>query len=197
VPGEYTVTLRAGTQEQKKTVTVDMDPRVPVAAGDLDAQLEASLALRELTSRANALVERANSLIAQLDALQQRLRRPITARSGGATTASAADRAPDLGGAVEAALGAVTTLRDKDITRPYPNMGYRQYPRIREEITSLSGAVSGSPNRPTEGQALRRKELGEELDRAVAALNQIQTDQISKINDMMKGQPFITTEIIR
>ena len=91
----------------------------------------------------------------------------------------------------------MTTLRDKDITRPYPNMGYRQYPRIREEITSLSGAVSGSPNRPTEGQALRMKELAEELDRAVAALNKIQTEQIGKINDLMKGQPFITTETIR
>jgi photosystem II stability/assembly factor-like uncharacterized protein len=199
VPGEYTVTLRSGGQELKKTVTVDMDPRVPVAAGDLDAQLEASLALRDLTSRANALVDRANSLIAQLDALTQRLQRPIAARGAGPSTGSgqAGGAGPDIAGAVEAALGAVTTLRDKDITRPYPNMGYRQYPRIREEITSLSGAVSGSPNRPTEGQALRMKELGEELDRAVTALNQIQTDQISKINDMMKGQPFITTEIIR
>jgi hypothetical protein len=204
VPGEYTITLRTGAQEQKQTVTVDMDPRVPVAAGDLDAQLAASLALRDLTSRANALVERANSLIAQLDALQQRLQRTITARGpaagsgqAGAPAAGAAQAGPDLAGAVEASLGAVTTLRDKDITRPYPNMGYRQYPRIREEITSLSGAVSGSPNRPTEGQALRMRELGEELDRAVAALNQIQTDQISKINDMMKGQPFIMTDIVR
>jgi hypothetical protein len=198
VPGEYTVTLRSGGQELKKTVAVDMDPRVPLAAGELDAQLEAALALRDLTSRANALVDRANGLIAQLDALQQRLQRPITARApGGSSTAPASPAGPDLAGAVEATLGAVTTLRDKDITRPYPNMGYRQYPRIREEITSLSGAVSGSPNRPTEGQALRMKELGEELDRAVAALNQIQTDQIGKINEMMKGQPFITTEIIR
>ena len=198
VPGEYTVTLRAGTQEQKKTVTVDMDPRVPVAAGDLDAQLAAALTLRDMTSRANALVERANSLIAQLDALQERLHRPITARGAGATSgAPVAQTGPDVAGAVEAALGAVTTLRDRDVTRPYPNMGYRQYPRIREEITSLSSAVSGSPNRPTEGQALRMKELGQELDRAVAALNQIQTDQIGKINDMMKGLPFIATEVIR
>jgi hypothetical protein len=168
-----------------------------VAAGDLEAQLEAALALRDLTSRANALVDRANSLISQLDALQERLRRPITSRTTGGSSAAGAQPGPDLAGAVEAALGAVTTLRDKDITRPYPNMGYRQYPRIREEITSLSGAVSGSPNRPTEGQALRMKELGEELDRAVAALNTIQTEQIGKINDLMKGMPFIVTETIR
>jgi photosystem II stability/assembly factor-like uncharacterized protein len=201
IPGDYTITLRAGGQEQKKTVTVEMDPRVPVAPGDLEAQLEAALALRDLTSRANAVVERASSLIAQLDALQERLRRPAGGRGTVTTTerspGGAAQPAPDLAGFVEAALGAVQTLRDRDLTRPYPNMGYRQYPRLREEITSLSGAVSRSPNRPTEGQALRLKELGEELDRAVAALNRIQTEQIGKINDMMKGMPFIATDVIK
>ena len=94
VPGEYTIALRSGGQDLKKTVTVEMDPRVPAAAGDLDAQLEASLALRDLTSRANALVERANSLIAQLDALQQRLQRPITARASGGASATPADPRP-------------------------------------------------------------------------------------------------------
>jgi len=171
---------------------------VPVAAGDLDAQLDAALTLRDLTSRANALIDRANGLISQLDALQERLRRPIAARAGGGTSASGgAPAGPDLAGAVEAALGAVTTLRDRDLTRPYPNMGYRQYPRLLQEIMSVSGAVTGSPNRPTEGQALRMKELAEELDRAVAALNKIQTEQIGKINDMMKGMPFIVTDTIR
>jgi photosystem II stability/assembly factor-like uncharacterized protein len=200
IPGDYTVTLRAGGQEQKKTLTVEMDPRVPTTAADLQAQLDASLTMRDLTSRANALVERANSLIAQLNALQERLRRPIAARAGSTTAADgngAAQRGPDVAGSVEAALGAVQTLRDKDLTRPYPNMGYRQYPRIREEITSLAGAIGRSPNRPTEGQALRMKELTEELDRAVAALNRIQTEDIGKINEMMKGMPFIITETIR
>jgi photosystem II stability/assembly factor-like uncharacterized protein len=198
LPGEYTIALRTGSQELTKPVTVEMDPRVPVTAADLEAQLEGSLTLRDMTSRTNALVDRANSLISQLDALQERLRRPMAGRSGGgASVVPATPAGPDLAGAVEAALGAVTTLRDKDVTRPYPNMGYRQYPRIREEITSLSGAVSGSPNRPTEGQALRMKELAAELDQAVAALNRIQTEQIGRINDMMKGMPFITTEAIR
>ncbi|HYT64784.1 MAG TPA: hypothetical protein VEL51_00085 [Vicinamibacterales bacterium] len=200
VPGDYTVTLRAGAQEQKKTLTVEMDPRVPATAADLQAQLEASLTMRDLTSRANALVDRASSLLTQLNALQERLRRPTAARTGSSTTADSnggAPRAPDIAGAVEAALGAVQTLRDRDLTRPYPNMGYRQYPRIREEITSLAGAIGRSPNRPTEGQALRMKELIDELDRAVAALNRIQTEDIAKINEMMKGMPFIVTETIR
>jgi hypothetical protein len=98
---------------------------------------------------------------------------------------------------VDAALAAVLALRDNDLTRPYPNMGYRQYPRIREEITSLSGSISRAPARPTDGQALRMRELTEELDRAVSALNRIQTDQIGPINEMMKNMPFIVTDTIR
>jgi photosystem II stability/assembly factor-like uncharacterized protein len=204
LPGDYTVTLRAGGREQSKPVTVDVDPRVPTTAADLQAQLEASLALRDLTARANAVVDRANSLVTQLTALQERLRRTTpritTSPSDGDNNGNGGQpQAPgrELAAAVDAALKAVQTLRDNDLARPYPNMGYRQYPRIREEMTSLSGSVSRGFARPTEGQALRMKELTEELDRAVAALNRIQTDQIGKINEMMKAAPFIITETIR
>jgi hypothetical protein len=186
LPGEYTVTLRAGGQEQAKTVKVEMDPRVPATAEDLQAQLEAALTLRDLTSRANAAVDRANSLVTELTALQQRLRGSRTAGAGG-----------DLATMVDKALEAVKGLRDDGMTRPYPNMGYRQYPRIREEINSLSGAISRAPFPPTEGQALRMRELAQELDGAVAKLNQIQSDQIAKINEAMKSQPFITVETIK
>jgi len=207
LPGDYTITLRAGGREQTTTVTVDTDPRVTTTAADLQAQLDAALALRDLTTRANTAVERANTLVTQLTALQDRLRRaparittsPSADGDSDATGPSSQSQAPgrDLAAAVDAALKAVQALRDDDLTRPYPNMGYRQYPRIREEINSLSGSVSRGFARPTEGQALRAKELNQELDRAIAALNKIQTEQIGKINDMMKTMPFIVTEPIR
>jgi hypothetical protein len=98
---------------------------------------------------------------------------------------------------VDAALKAVQGLRDDDLTRPYPNMGYRQYPRIREEINSLYGAISRAPAPPTEGQALRMRELTQELDAAVAKFNQFQSDQVAKINDAMKSMPFISVETIK
>jgi hypothetical protein len=34
-------------------------------------------------------------------------------------------------GFVEAAPGAVQTLRDRDLTRPYPNMGHPHFVRLR------------------------------------------------------------------
>jgi photosystem II stability/assembly factor-like uncharacterized protein len=183
LPGEYTITLHADGKELKKAVTVEMDPRVPATAADLQAQLQASLTLRDLTSRANAAIERTNSLIAQLAALQERLRRDKVTGA--------------LPAAVDAALASVTKMRDDDLTRPYPNMGYRQYPRIREEIQSISGAISRAPNRPTEGEALRMKELDAELDGRVELLNKVQREEIGKINDMMKNMPFIQTETIK
>jgi photosystem II stability/assembly factor-like uncharacterized protein len=188
LPGEYTVTLHAGGRQETRTVKVEMDPRVPTTAADLQAQLDAAMTLRDLVSRATTAVDRANTLVAQLTALQQRLR-------GSAPGDQAS--AGNLSGMVDAALKAVQDLRDDDMTRPYPSMGYRQYPRIREEINSLYGAVSRAPFPPTEGQALRTRELTQELDAAVATLNRIQSDQIAKINEAMKSQPFITIETIK
>ena len=41
------------------------------------------------------------------------------------------------------------------------------------------------------------KELQQELDDAVARLNRIQNEQVGKINEMMKGTPFIVTEPLK
>jgi hypothetical protein len=166
-------------------VKVDVDPRVPTTQGELEAQLTAALALRDLVTRSNTTVERANSLIAQLTALQERLNR------------NAAATPPGLKETVSSTLDSIKQLRDDDLTRPYPNMGYRQYPRIAQEIQSIAGAVSRVPVRPTDGQALRLKELTDELDRVVGALNKLQSDQVNRVNEMMKSAPFILTEAIK
>jgi photosystem II stability/assembly factor-like uncharacterized protein len=184
LPGDYKITLHAGGKALTKTVNVGLDPRVPAAASDLQAQLETGLALRDLTSKVNAAIGRSNSLVQQLTALQERLK-------------AAAAGNGELPGLVASALDAVAKLRDDELTRPYPNMGYRQYPRIAQEIQSIAGAVTRAPFRPTEGQLLRTKELTAELDQAVGALNTIQTGQIARINDAMKAMPFIITEIIK
>ena len=183
LPGEYTIKLHADGKDFTKTVSVEMDPRVPATPADLQAQLEAALQLRDLTSRANAAVERADNLIEQLTALQQRLK--------------TGPSSPELAAAVDAALKAVTTLRDDELARPYPNMGYRQYPRVREEINSLSGSVSRSFTRPTDGEMVRLKELTSELSGDAEKLMGIQNEQIGKVNELMKTAPYIQVGAIR
>jgi photosystem II stability/assembly factor-like uncharacterized protein len=185
LPGDYTVKLRAGTKELAKTVKVDVDPRVPTTQAELEAQLTAAMALRDLVTRANTTVERANGLISQLTALQDRLNR------------NPAGTPPGLKEMVSSTLDSIKQLRDDDLTRPYPSMGYRQYPRIAQEIQSIAGAVSRVAVRPTDGQALRLKELTDELDKAVGALNKLQSDQVNRINELMKSAPFIITEPIK
>ncbi len=215
VPGEYVITVRAAGKEQSKTVKVAMDPRVPASAADLQAQLDAALTLRDMTSRVNTAVERTNTLVQQLTALQDRLKRaPVRTttptspaagvaggRSGPSVGAAAVGQqaAPsnELLNLVTAALGASKKLLEDDLTRPYPGMGYRQYPRLREEIQSLGGSVSRAAARPTDPEMLRMKEQQQELDDAIGRLNRIQTDQVARINELMKAAPFIVTETVR
>ncbi len=183
MPGEYIVKLHVGARELTKPVKVDMDPRVPVSTADLQSQLDASLTLRDMMSRANTAVDRANTLVQQLTQLQNRLK--------------AAGIQNDLTLQVNAALDATKKLLEEDLARPFPSMGYRQFPRLREEIQSLAGSVTRAPARPTDPEALRLKELQQELDGDVTKLNRIQGEQINRINEVMRGMPFIQTEIIK
>ncbi|HEX3704780.1 MAG TPA: hypothetical protein VHU82_15735, partial [Vicinamibacterales bacterium] len=183
IPGDYTIKIHAAGRELTKTVKVAMDPRVPVSTADLQTQLDAALTLRDMMSKANLAIEHANSLIEQLSALSNRLKK----QPGSAA----------LQKEVAAALDTVTKLRDEQLTRPYPSMGYRQYPRVSEEIRSLSGSVSRAQAKPTDPESGRMKELTAELDKDVAALNQIVGGPISAINETMRSAPFIITEIIK
>ena len=154
LPGDYIVTLNVGGKALTRTLTVEMDPRTQVSMADLTAQLQAGLALRDLTDRVSMTVDRTNDLIQQLTQFAERV------KPGGPDSA-----APNAKGAFELAsvtIEELKRLRDEQMVRPVPGLGYRQYPRLREEVQSISGMVTRPPNRPTDGQSLRLKELTEE-----------------------------------
>ena len=48
--------------------------------------------------------------------------------------------------------------------RPPPSMGYRQKPRLKEEIKTLMRAIDNTTNPPTIPQQERIKSLKQELD---------------------------------
>ena len=139
-------------------------------------------------------------MVQQLTALQDRLKKaPVrtTTSTNQGHGGEGQQASTELVALVTSALDATKKLLEDDLARPFPGMGYRQYPRLREEIQSLAGAVSRAVARPTDPEVLRTKELQEELDAAVARFTRIQTEQIAKINEMMKAAPFIVTEPVK
>jgi hypothetical protein len=81
---------------------------------------------------------------------------------------------------------------DNKLQRPPPRMGYRQYPRLSEELSNLNGNISGTQNRPTEGQALVLEELDQETQERIAELEEIIGTTIAELNSLLQGLPRIT-----
>ena len=183
LPGDYTVKVKVGSAEYAQPVTVKLDPRVQASAADMAAQVDAANQLSALTGRVNAIIARVDDLVSQLTALDQvaARQRPV----------------PAWRAEVKAATDALKTLRDSELARPLPGLGYRQYPRLRENVQSLAGSVQRGFRPPSEGEKLRMMELTDQTKQAAAKLNAIISNQIAKVNQATKALPHIVAEPIR
>jgi photosystem II stability/assembly factor-like uncharacterized protein len=189
LPGDYTVTLSAGGKDLKRTLSVEMDPRTPTPMTELTSQLETALTLRDMSDRVSATIERTNDVINQLTQLSDRM------KPGGPDAAL-----PNARGASELAnsiIDQLKTLRDEQMVRPIAGLGYRQYPRLREEVQSVYGMVTRPPYKPTDGQSLRTKELAEEAEKVVGILNGILTNQVGRLNQMLANTPRISAAPVK
>jgi hypothetical protein len=199
VPGEYTITLRAAGKQLRKTVRVGLDPRVKVSDAELNAQLEAALKLRDLSSALNGVVARVDDLTRQLTTLSEMMRRAPDAgaaagRAGdgdGNGPAARTGQSDSATGDITAALDELKKLR-ATLVREAP-FGYRYPPRLREEVNSLMGSISSPIAPPSEPQLLRLREVTEETQKAVADLNAIVSGSIRRINEKLSNQPHIVT----
>lgn len=187
VPGEYTLKLAVSGREVTKTVRVDADPRIQMAAADYQAQLAAALEVRDLVSQVNGVIDRTEDLRKQLAGLVEQLQRPVAAAASDGNGAAADSAAL---AAVKRALDKVNDLRGR-LNRPPPRMGYRQYPRLREELQSLGGAISRPVAPPTEPQQRRLEELRQETAAVVGELNQLLTQTVPELNRMLGTRPHI------
>lgn len=201
MPGEYTITLRAGGKQLSKTVRVGLDPRVKISDADLAAQLDAALKLRDLTSTLNKLVAGVDDLNKQLTTVGETMRK---VPEPGAT---AANRAGDGNGSGPAtataaqsdnAMADIYTALDElkklraTLVREAP-FGYRYPPKLREEVQSLMGSITSPIASPTEPQLLRLREVTDETQKAVADLNSIISGSIRRVNERLSSQPHVVT----
>ena len=92
---------------------------------------------------------------------------------------------------VDSTIKELTHFRDSTLTRPEPVMGYRQYPRLREEVTTVAGMVWRGIHAPTAGETLRTTELKTETDAAQARLDRLIGTRIDAINKLFGTTPRI------
>ena len=181
VPGTYQVTLIVNGRKYMKPVTVQNDPRVEMTPAQVATQFDAARAVEATQTRVTRVIAAIDELVRQLTAVQTTLR--ATRDSNMTATLTEID-------------GTMTDLRhfrDSVLARPVAGLGYRQYPRLREEAQTISGMISRPQWPITEGEKLRSGELVAETDDAQKRLDGIVRDRVGKINDMLKGTQHVIT----
>jgi hypothetical protein len=98
---------------------------------------------------------------------------------------------------VSKTLDALKAYKDEMLTRPVPGLGYRQYPRLREDVQSLVGYFNRGFRAPNDGERARLKDLTEEVAGAEAAVNGVIAKDVAAINEAMKTAPRIVVEPIK
>jgi photosystem II stability/assembly factor-like uncharacterized protein len=191
LPGTYTVALSVGGKQYTKTVLVEHDPRSDMSPAQIIAQHDAGVQVRDLATRVNQVVATTDDVMRQLTSLQDQLRRaPRGAGNGVATPDSSSRRVLTD---VDSALRDLRHFRDSVLARPLQGLGYRQYPRLREEVQTVSNMLWRPMMQPTAGEMLRLGELKRETDEAQARLDGIISGRVAKINQALAGTPHVIT----
>ena len=181
VPGTYQVVLIANGKRITKPVTVQYDPRIEMTPAQVAAQFDAARAIEVTQARVNRVIAGVDDLVRQLTAVQTTLR--------GARNDAMAPALTEVGGTIRD----LRHFRDSVLARPLQGLGYRQYPRLREEVQTVAGMISRPTWPITAGEQLRSGELVVETDEAQRRLDTIVRDRITKINDLLKGTQHVIT----
>jgi photosystem II stability/assembly factor-like uncharacterized protein len=193
VPGEYTLTVSAAGKKLSKPVRVALDPRIKVSQQELQAQLSTALELRDVSTTVNSIVTRIEDLTRQLTQLADTLRKAAPAApstgNGDGTNGSHAASAESPSADVDAALKELAKLRAELVREG--SFSYRYPPKLREEVSSLLGSVSGPIAAPTEAQKLRLREVKDAAAKASTDLDAIVSGRIKRINERLSGQPHV------
>ena len=194
LPGTYTVTLSVNGTPYSKPVQVQLDPRADMSTAKLVAQSDAASRMQELTERTSRIISTTNNVVQQLTRLQEQLRGPsIGDGAVPAETEAAPTAPPPLVRDIAAAITELRHFRDSVLVRPIARLGYRQYPRLREEVQTITTMIARPLMPPTAGEMLRLEELRTEVDQAKARLDGILQGRIAAINQSLAGSPHIIT----
>jgi len=185
LPGTYQVTLVAGGQRFTKPVEVRNDPRIEMTPAQVADQYAAAKAMEATQGRVTRVISGVDDLLRQLTATQTTLRAAPAVPNGAAALTE-----------IGVAMRDLRHFRDSVLARPIAGLGYRQYPRLREEVQQVSGSIARPQWPVTAGEKLRSTELVSETGDAEGRLDALVRERIGKINELLKGSQHIITPAV-
>lgn len=167
LPGQYQVILTADGKSYRASLTVTMDPRVPVDRSELAAELALYQQISSALQRTWQGHGEVQSVRDQLVAAQQKLATPPGHPS------------------LRAALDTV-----KAQTEPLVSGGGEtttNLAAISDALTAIAADVEGADNAPTSGQRQAFAEYQRNLGRALAQWQAIRSTQLPALNGLLRG----------
>ena len=148
-PGNYKARLSYNNVTEYSEILVSGDYRIKMPLENYKLKSEALVYLRDLQNRTHELIENIVFIENQLEQLAIKLK--IVSSNDLIEIENLHDR--------------INNFKEEYLMRPPPSMGYRQKPRLKEEIKTLMRAIDNTTNPPTIPQQERIKSLKGELDK--------------------------------
>ncbi len=177
-PGVYRATLLAGDQEITKEFRFRGDPAVSISPDDYRARTDAALRGREIETRLNGMIGALVTMRSQIEDL-------LAAMEGKDLPGEAGIREE-----AKTAIQGIDELEDQ-LRRPPPRMGYRQWPRLAEQLSFVTRGIAQAQARPTEGQLQVMDEIEEALEARAADLRNLIDGPVAALNRLLEGQPAV------
>ena len=183
-PGEYSATVTVSGEEFTVPIIVLADPRLSTEESGYQEQYKQLSYLNGLLTEVHKLINESEEINDQLAALKSKMKSSDDAQYKDALNeiASATDKLEAM---------------KNEWQRPPPNMGYRQRPRLKEEIRSLIFAIGNAPSEPTASQMDRVNSLQEETTEEVTKFQDYLTRDLEKINKLAGPMPQVTYRKIK
>jgi photosystem II stability/assembly factor-like uncharacterized protein len=180
VPGTYTATLAVGGQELSESFTLRGDPNVGASQAVYNERFTIAMRARDLETRLNQMIGTIIDLDGQIDGLLESIDGKGLANED-QVRATAGDAQQQL------------TALEGEVRRPEGSMGYRDWPRIIEQLGRVARDMRGPQAVPTEGQIEVLTEVEAAAAQRANELSAIVDGVIADLNDLLSDAPTIIT----
>lgn len=178
-PGNYVATLSANGETHSTNILLRADPRIELSDEIYTQQQNVLIQLKGLLSETHQLINNAENVGKQLNQLKEKVK-----------DMEENSEQEELIKDIKSAYEHMDSLR-YELRTPPPNMTYRQRPRLRVEIRSLTYAIDGAAAKPTQPQLARIKQLKSELETAQSTYQRIIQEEVNPINERLKEMPQV------